>query len=216
MRLLIVTSKDYEARAILREFTVSHSRVGPYLAASSSSEAASFTVIAGGPGSLAAATATATALALDSPYDLVVSAGIGGGYRGRAEIGNLVVATDMVAAEPRMPQGDVYHVKCSDSFVGEARKRLDPVVGTILTVWTATGSESAAEELMQRHPGAVAEALEGAGVATAAKLFGIHVAEIRSISNLVGRWDKTLWDKPVALESLSAAFAALLARAFPY
>ncbi|WP_261556549.1 futalosine hydrolase [Frankia tisae] len=61
------------------------------------------TVLAAGTGGPAAAAGTATALAVASaagqPFDLVVTMGVAGGFRGWAEIGDIVVADRMVAAD---------------------------------------------------------------------------------------------------------------------
>lgn len=70
-------------------------------------------VLAAGVGPAAAASGTARALALASaastPYDLVVSAGIGGGFQPLAPVGSLVVADAIVAADlgAETPEGFV-------------------------------------------------------------------------------------------------------------
>ncbi|MCM3884933.1 futalosine hydrolase [Frankia sp. R82] len=61
------------------------------------------TVLAAGTGGPAAAAGAATALAVANaagqPFDLVLMMGVAGGFRGWAEIGDLVVAERMVAAD---------------------------------------------------------------------------------------------------------------------
>ena len=61
------------------------------------------TVLAAGTGGPAAAAGTAVALAVASaagtPFSLVISMGVAGGYRGWTEIGDLVVADRLVAAD---------------------------------------------------------------------------------------------------------------------
>ncbi|MGW7414133.1 phosphorylase family protein, partial [Streptomyces sp. NPDC054863] len=69
-------------------------------------------VISGGVGPAAAAASTARALATapaSAPYDLVISAGIGGGFADVAPIGSVVVADAIVAADlgAETPQGYV-------------------------------------------------------------------------------------------------------------
>ena len=56
-------------------------------------------VFDGGPGPVAAALSTAALLSAGAEYDLVVSAGIAGGFRGRAEIGDIVLADQVIAAD---------------------------------------------------------------------------------------------------------------------
>jgi futalosine hydrolase len=82
-------------------------------------------------------------------------------------------------------------------------------LGTVLTVATVTGTAQTATALARRFPDAVAEGMEGAGVAAAATLYGVPFAELRSISNLVGPRDRDAWDIPMALEALADAVAAV-------
>src|SRR5262249_45354759 len=67
------------------------------------------------------------------------------------------------------------------------------VHGAVLSVSTVTGTASRAADLAARHPDAVAEGMEGWGVATAADLFGVPFAELRTVSNLVGPRDRAAW-----------------------
>jgi futalosine hydrolase len=46
-------------------------------------------------------------------------------------------------------------------------------------------------------------------VATAAAAAGVPFAEVRTVSNLIGRRDRSTWDIPAAFAALSAAFATL-------
>ena len=69
-----------------------------------------------------------------------------------------------------------------------------------------TGSRAGADRLLERYPDAVAESMEGAGVAAAAALHGVPVAELRSISNLVG--PRGEWQLANALEALGTAVRA--------
>src|SRR5438105_2588005 len=95
-------------------------------------------------------------------------------------------------------------------FDGVERVEVGPSrVGPTLTVSTVTGTDQRAVELASRH-GALAEAMEGAGVCAAAAARGVAVLEIRAISNPVGRRDRAGWDVPGALAALSRAFAGLL------
>ncbi|EFC80948.1 futalosine hydrolase [Parafrankia sp. EUN1f] len=61
------------------------------------------TVLAAGPAGAAAAAGTAVALSVASaagePFGLVIAMGVAGGFRGWAEIGDLVIADQMVAAD---------------------------------------------------------------------------------------------------------------------
>ena len=81
--------------------------------------------------------------------------------------------------------------------------------GAVLTLATVTGTQTTAEELAGRYPDAHAEAMEGFGVATAAKLCGVPFAEIRTISNIVGPRDKDGWRLQEAFAALTKAVGGL-------
>ena len=81
-RVLVVTAVSAEKEAVLRGL---HSNKR-------------FDVLAAGAGPVSAAVNTAKVLAAVE-YGLVVCAGIGGGFPGRAEVCSLVVANEIVAAE---------------------------------------------------------------------------------------------------------------------
>ncbi|MEU5403839.1 futalosine hydrolase [Streptomyces sp. NPDC005963] len=176
-------------------------------------------VVAGGVGPGAAAAATATALAKGA-YDLVVSAGIGGGFQPGAPVGSLVVADAIVAADLGAETADgfipVVELGFGHSthrppaaFAARAARALDALHAPVLTVSTVTGTAARAAELSSRHPGAGAEAMEGFGVAEAAAAQGVPVLEIRAVSNAVGPRDRSAWRIKEALTSLEGAFRAL-------
>ena len=73
------------------------------------------------------------------------------------------------------------------------------------------GRPPRADALVDRFPDAVAEGMEGAGVAAAAALHGVPFAEIRAISNAVGPRDRDAWRIPDALAALGRAVAAVAA-----
>jgi futalosine hydrolase len=175
-------------------------------------------VIAGGVGSAAAAASTASALAAGS-FAAVVSAGIGGGIG--VALGSTVVATASVAADLGADSPDGF-ISLDELGFGSSTVPADPGlldrltaalpdarVGTVLTVSTVTGTADRADHLRRRHPDAVAEAMEGFGVATAARLAGVPFGEVRTISNPVGPRDRGAWRIGDALAGLSKAFAAL-------
>jgi futalosine hydrolase len=85
----------------------------------------------------------------------------------------------------------------------------EAVVGDVLTVSTVTGTRERATELVKRHPDAVAEAMEGFGIALAARQAKAAFAELRTISNPVGPRDRAAWRLPEALAALERAAATL-------
>ncbi|WDV52558.1 futalosine hydrolase [Streptomyces coeruleorubidus] len=176
-----------------------------------------------GPAVAAASTASAlTAAALQGePYDLVVSAGIGGGFQPEARVGSLVVADEIVVADlgaetedgfvsvTELGFGTVRHHPPEDlvRLVGDA---VGARAGAVLTVSTVTGTAERAAELRERHPTALAEAMEGFGVAEAAAAHGVPVLEVRAISNPVGPRDRAAWRIPDALAALTEGFGKLV------
>ncbi|HEY2300223.1 MAG TPA: futalosine hydrolase [Jatrophihabitans sp.] len=167
-------------------------------------------VIAGGIGPAASAAATSAALATGR-YDLVVSAGIAGGF---APLGvcDIAVASTISFADlgRETPDGfDALSMATSRYEVApalaiELADRTGGHLGTIVTVATVTGTADTADALVERYPDVIAEAMEGAGVAAAAQQHGVPFAEIRAISNAVG--PRGVWQVPEALGALDAAF----------
>ncbi|NHN34470.1 futalosine hydrolase [Paenibacillus agricola] len=183
-----------------------------------------FNVAIAGVGAAAAAAQTATLLAA-ATYDLVISAGIAGGFVGRAEVGSIVIADAAIAADLGAQTPDGFRSLDQLGFgssqvpvdVGLAKRLAEalraaggPVyTGTILTVSTVTGTAETAAELVARVPGATAEAMEGYGVGMAAYQSGIPFLEIRAISNAVGPRDRSAWRIEEALHALEAASKTL-------
>ncbi|NGQ95824.1 futalosine hydrolase [Brevibacillus sp. SYP-B805] len=209
MRVLVVTSVPAERDAVLRGLR----------------GADGFDVLVGGVGPAAAAASTAAALAA-ARYGLVVCAGIAGGFAGRAEVGSLVVANEIIAADlgAQTPEGfcsldelgfGSTRIPVDASLVNRVTAAMQaaglPVTtGPVLSVSTVTGTAATAQELAARVPGATAEAMEGYGVAAAARLSGVPILEIRAISNAVGPRDRSSWRIKEALQMLEATSTVLL------
>ncbi|MGW8767241.1 futalosine hydrolase [Streptomyces sp. NPDC055815] len=183
-------------------------------------------VLVGGVGPAAVAAATGTALAhgalTGDGYDLVVSAGIAGGFQPAAPVGSLVVSSAIVAADLGAETPDGYLAVDELGFgrsvhpVPEAlTRRISAALAgactlaPVLTVSTVTGTARRAAELAERHPTAAAEAMEGFGVAEAAAAYGVPVVEIRAVSNAVGPRDRAAWRIGEALGALRQAFEPL-------
>ncbi|MCX5341810.1 futalosine hydrolase [Streptomyces atratus] len=226
MRVLVVTAVPAERDAVTRAFgDVSEAAVHEVPGArlhrvGDPGGCGVVDVLAGGAGPAAAAAATAFGLA-SGPYDLVVSAGIGGGFAPVAPVGSLVVASGIVAADlgAETPEGFV-----PVTGLGFGRDRYTPppaqvrdvaaatgaLTGEILTVSTVTGSAERAAALLAAHPQAAAEAMEGFGVAEAAERTGVPVLELRAVSNAVGPRDRDAWRIGDALAALSGAFGKIV------
>jgi futalosine hydrolase len=168
-------------------------------------------VLVAGIGPAAAAAATSAALAGRRP-DLVVSAGIAGGFD--LPLGSVVVASRVVHADLGIEAPSGFEALGAPLDVPGAdalAARLGARSGAVLTVSTVTGTAATATALRARYPDAMAEAMEGYGVATAAALFGVPFAEVRAISNLVGPRDRASWRIPEALAALGTALKELMA-----
>jgi futalosine hydrolase len=212
-RVLIATAVPVERDAVAAGLAVAHGGSGARLD----------TVAVGvGPALAAATTASAltTAALQDRPYDLVVSAGIGGGFQPEAPVGSLVVADEIVAADLGAETEDGF-LPVTELGFGTVRHRPPPQLvrrvaeatgaraGAVLTVSTVTGTAVRAAALRERHPTALAEAMEGFGVAEAAVAQGVPVLEIRAVSNPVGPRDRDAWRVPDALAALTEGFGKL-------
>lgn len=200
MRVLVVTAVEAERDAVLAALPAG----------------AAVSVQLGGVGPAEAAAGTSAALARSS-VDLVLCAGIGGGFApsgpGAVAVASAVVFADLgaVTAEGFASASslgfgrDRYEI--APKLAVELADRTGGRLGTILTVATVTGTAARAEALFERFPDAVAEGMEGAGVAAAARLHGAAFGEIRAISNAVGPRDRAAWRIPEALEALGLAVA---------
>ncbi len=225
-RILVITAVEAEAQAVLGGLGVAGTRqLGPYGGSGAHTGAGPVTVLAGGVGPARSAACAGTALALDRP-DLVVSAGVAGGFAGRVAPGDVVIADRLIHADlgadapdgfaPLDPglAGETAHALNPDLVAAAAERTPAAVVGPVLTVSTVTGTAARAAELAARHD-AAAEAMEGAGVYAAARAHGVPFLEIRAISNAVGPRDRGAWEIPRALDALGRAFAGLTAAPWP-
>jgi futalosine hydrolase len=217
--LLIVTAVPAEAAAV---------RAG-LAARGEPPDGAGTTVVPVGVGPAVAAAGTARLLARaqadGNPYQVVLSAGVAGGFADRVAVGGLVTATRSVAADlgaetpegflpvdelgmPPEQLGGGSAVLTDPALLAALTAALPgPVTGAVLTVSTVTGTARTAGLLRERYPDAVAEAMEGYGVAVAATQAGLPFAELRAISNPVGPRDRAAWRLADALTALTEAAA---------
>jgi futalosine hydrolase len=237
LRVLVATAVPVERDAVAQAFdgtsrevplpAASLTRLGPF------ADGPVYDLLAAGVGPALAAASTAgalTAAALHgTPYDLVVSAGIGGGFLPDAPPVTLVVADEITAADlgaetdatdgpDGTPEGflpvtdlgfgTVTHLPPA-ALVRRAAEATGARTGTVLTVSTVTGTARRAAVLRARHPRALAEAMEGFGVAEAAAAHRTPVLEIRAVSNPVGPRDRAAWRIGDALAALTGAFGKL-------
>jgi futalosine hydrolase len=204
MKVLVVTAVEAERAAIVQAGCT-----------------AEVVVVGAGPAEAAAHT---SARLSGGSYDLVLCAGIAGGFAplgpGDIAVAATIVFADLGAQTPADGAGftpvdalgfGVVTYSVSPNLAVELADRSGGHLGAVLTVATVTGTADAADALLRRYPDAVAEAMEGAGVAAAATAHGIAFGEIRAISNLVGPRDRDAWQIPRALDSLGRAVTAVTA-----
>jgi futalosine hydrolase len=203
--LLIVTAVPAEAEAVKRGLGPS-SRV---------------TVAPVGVGMAAAAAGTARLLTLaDGRYEGVINFGIGGGFAqpsGGMVLARRSIAADLGADSPDgfislddLGFGDSATITVDQHLLTMLRTGVpDADVGDILTVNTVTGTSERAAWMIEKYPLAVAEGMEGYGVACAAQLAGIPFAELRTVSNIIGPRDRDAWQIADALAALTKAAAML-------
>ena len=206
--ILIMTAVEAEREAVLRGLKGS----------------TRFDVQLAGVGPASAAALTAKRLAAGG-YRAVISAGIGGGFAGVAPVESIVVATSIIATDLGAETAEGFSSVDELGF-GSSRLPVDAgtavrwaqllaagglqaCAGPVLTVSTVTGTAATAAALAERVPGAAAEAMEGYGVAIAARYAGLPAFELRAISNAVGPRNRAEWRIKEALQSLDAAFKIL-------
>ncbi|WP_059104444.1 futalosine hydrolase [Shouchella shacheensis] len=191
-RILIIVSVDKEKEAIEKGLA----------------QESMVDVLVGGVGMAVVAARTAAAL-MKSEYRLVINAGIAGGIIGQAPLGSIVVASSIIAPEigSESPERFIPIDElgfgtqkvattiplAKELLVVMREKRLGVTYGPVLSVLTATGTEETLARRKALVPDAVAEAMEGYGVAIAAKEANVPMLEIRTISNQVGVRDKGSW-----------------------
>jgi futalosine hydrolase len=236
MSVLVICAVVAERDAIVRYLgPTSPTEVGAVSGVSADTAAGTLHAFHCGPGPVAAAITTATLLALGPGYDLVLSAGIAGGFRGRAEIGDVVLADQVIAADQGvvtdegfrtlrdlgLPGNGGYAMGNADHRLRLASGSYRLLAGDILTLSCMTGTDARAAELAARYPRAVAEAMEGYGVVEATRRDyprtgrDIPFAEIRAISNLIGRRDRATWNIPIAFDALAEAMSTFFREPLP-
>ncbi len=220
-RLLVVTAVPAEQAAVLGARSPAVGTVAGLAVHRSQTPAGLLDVACGGVGPVTAALSTA-ALLRTTDYDFVISAGIGGGFP-RVSLGEVVIADEVVHADLGAQTADggfdsltqlgwgPVQVRVDAGLAGQLSRRTSGVLGTVLSVSTVTGTQPAADRLLERYPAAVAEAMEGAGCGQAAQQAGVRFGELRAISNPVGPRDRAAWRISDALAALTTAFDQLLA-----
>jgi futalosine hydrolase len=178
-------------------------------------------VVVTGVGPVNAAHAVTRRL-VESGAHAIASCGIGGAYPGSCiEVGEAVCAStetyadlgaetadgflDMAALGFPVVAGDppLFNTLPLDLFPTERRV-------PFVTRSACTGTDEGAQEIAARTGGAI-ESMEGAAVVHVAKLFGVPVAEVRGVSNMVGNRDRGSWRVGEAADAAQEALLRWLA-----
>ena len=171
-----------------------------------------------GVGPAAAAAGTAALLARGA-YDVVICAGIGGGLGG-VGVGQVVVADRIVFADLGAETADGFRPLSELGFgderypveadlIRELVDRTGGLLGTVLTVTTVTGSAETLATLQRRHPDAGPRPWREPALLQRPRGSACGIAELRSISNVVGPRDRASWQIGAALSNLGRAVAAI-------
>ncbi len=161
----------------------------------------------------------------------VLGFGVGGAYPGAGiPVAGIAVAESEICADEGVATGAGFRGIASMGLPEDARisaafpcdeamtARLTAAIrtgartvrtGPFLTVSTCTGTDKRAGRLRRRHR-AVCENMEGAALAQVASAYKIPFAEVRGISNLVGRRDRTRWRLADGARAASEAVVAFL------
>jgi len=182
-----------------------------------------------GFGPIAAAARTATLLAEHTPARVLL-AGIAGRFDDRLTIGSAHLFSEVAcygvgagsgaAFEPAAalgwpqwpgdPPGD--EAAIGDVIACEAATApAPPAAGLLLTACAASADTADVATRRRLFPAAVAEDMEGFGVALACRLAGVPLRIVRGISNTAGDRDKSRWQIGPALEAVAALAHTLLA-----
>ncbi len=181
-------------------------------------------VLACGVGPVEAAIATARALATKR-YDFAINAGIGGAFRGSAEVGDARIITRERLAGLGLEGGGMLTLPDGASLVDEAAAdaglatrcaALPHQAARGVTVAQVTTTDATAASLRTTY-GPDVESMEGFAFLRAAQLAGVPAIEVRGISNYVGDRTRAQWDfragSGAAVSALEAVVGLLSATA---
>lgn len=168
-----------------------------------------------GVGPVEASASVSRALA-QSPYDLVISAGIAGAFDGVAEIGEGVVVAeelfevDLETGTPiPLPEGaSVIDRAGSDLLLVDRLVEIGFRSVRGITVPRVTATDATADRL--RALGVGIESMEGFAVLRAAEIAGVPAIEVRGISNVVCERSRSRWDFDAGVAGAEKVLNALL------
>jgi len=168
-----------------------------------------------GVGPVESAACVSRALA-QSPYDLVISAGIAGAFEGAAEIGEGVVVSEEIF-EVDLETGIPLALPDGAHVIDRAGSDLSLVDRLVelgfrsvrgITVPRVTATDATASRL--GNLGVGIESMEGFAVLRAAEIAGVPAIEVRGISNIVCERSRSRWDFAAGVSGVEKVLNALL------
>ena len=178
-----------------------------------------------GLGAVATAYNLAKALT-NTPYDLVLNIGIAGSFSQKHPVGEVVVvshecfadlgvteecgfktAFDMNLLSPNSKPFTAGWLSCPYPARYPIAQKLP--TAKAITINTVTGTKERLNELRSAFNPDI-ESMEGAAFFYVCLCEEVPFLQIRSISNMVGVRDKTMWNIPLALKNLGKVSEALL------
>jgi futalosine hydrolase len=130
-----------------------------------------------------------------------VGVGSGDNFMGAEAVGWVQWPGD--PADPGREIGDL--TPCATAAASTA-----PRAGLLLSSCAAAASVDDVRQRRRLYPAAMAEDMEGFGVALACRLHGVPVDIVRGVSNTVGDRDKARWRVETALEAAAAVALTLM------
>ncbi len=167
-----------------------------------------------GIGPVEAATSVARRLA-SGDISLVVNAGIAGGFRGRAAVGDTVVVARETYPDLGREDGGALALPPDVSLIASEESeplwvarlaRAGLIRGEGITSAAVTTSDERAARFAESASPTV-ESMEGFAILRAARLAGVPAIELRGISNLVGDRAKGGWDIRAGIRATEHALA---------
>ena len=191
-----------------------------------------------GIGKINAASAVTALLEIIEP-EVVIVIGCGGAYPGSdLAVGDLVLASEEILGDegvastqgfvdfatlgfpllehggPVMEQrffADPQLLAAAQQPLADAASQADAklAIGPMVTVSTCSGTDQAAQAMVQRTDG-ICENMEGGAIAQICRLYEVPFFELRGISNQVENRDLNRWDLPAAARIAQRALMAYL------
>jgi len=221
MRILVVAATAMEVGPLTKAFGAStpHDRLTRYVHRSRDID-----VLLTGVGMVAASAWTSRALS-ERTYDFALNAGICGSFDGAFLAGAVVNIVSDTIAELGAEDGDGFlpfdalelpddglrgpKPSCVNARPPDnaALAALPAVSG--VTVNTVHGNERSIAKVVARYHPQV-ESMEGAGFMYACAICDIPFAQIRAVSNMVERRNRSAWKIPEAIEALAPVVLRIL------